>query len=79
MLTLPNTSQTINTTSNGTGVISLTTSSGYARETIDTEEDNETLTATFYEIVHINATTSGRDKGIVIESSRQTLLEYLPP
>src|SRR5919198_738309 len=52
-LTLPNTTQTINTTSNATGVISFTTSSGYAKETTRTE-NGETATLTLYEIVQFN-------------------------
>lgn len=64
ILTLPNTTQTINTSSNGTGVISFTTSSGYAKETITTE-NGETATATFYEIVQFNPAVPGEGKGIV--------------
>jgi predicted lipoprotein with Yx(FWY)xxD motif len=67
MLTLPNTTQTINTTSNGTAIISFATSSGYAKETIRTE-NGETVTATAYEIVHFNnpaAAPEGGGKGIV--------------
>jgi hypothetical protein len=63
-LTLPNTTQTINTTSNGTGVISFMTSSGYAKETIRTQ-DGETATATLYEIVQFNPAAAGEGKGIV--------------
>jgi hypothetical protein len=67
-LTLPNTTQTINTTSNATGVIiSFTTSSGYAKETIRTE-NGETATVTFYEIVQFNPAApggGGGGKGIV--------------
>lgn len=33
-ITLPNSTQAINTTSNGTGIISFATTSGYAKETI---------------------------------------------
>jgi hypothetical protein len=67
VLTLPNTTQTINTTSNGTGLISFSTQSGYARETIRTENGSETATATFYEIVQFNpeASGGGGGKGIV--------------
>jgi hypothetical protein len=65
MLTLPNTTQTINTTSNGTGLISFSTQSGYARETIRTENGSEIATATFYEIVESNPEASGGGKGIV--------------
>src|SRR5215212_6622506 len=50
MLTLPNTTQTINTTHNGTAVLSFTTTSGQGKETIRTE-DGETATATVFEIV----------------------------
>ena len=67
MLTLPNITQTINTTSNGTGIISFATSSGYAKETIRTE-NGETVTATSYEIVQFNnpaAAPEGGGKGIV--------------
>jgi len=64
-LTLPNTTQTINTTSNGTIIISTPTSSGYGKETIMTE-DGETAIATIYEIVQFNpAATGGARKGIV--------------
>jgi hypothetical protein len=67
MLTLPNTTQTINTTHNGTAVISFMTSSGYGKETIRTE-DGETATATLYEIVQFGSPTAsgGEGKGIVI-------------
>jgi hypothetical protein len=65
MLTLPNTTQTINTTHNGTAI---TTSSAYGRETIRTQA-GETVTATVYEIVQFNnpaaATPEGGGKGIV--------------
>jgi hypothetical protein len=64
-LTLPNnTSETINTTSNGSALISFTTQSAQGTETIMTE-DGETATATFYEIVKFNPVTPGA-KGIVI-------------
>jgi hypothetical protein len=49
-LTLPNTTETINTTSNGSSLTSLTTQSAIGTETIMTE-DGETVTATFYEIL----------------------------
>src|ERR671914_347191 len=49
-LTLPNTTETINTTSNGSSITSLTTQSAIGTETIMTE-DGETITATFYEIL----------------------------
>jgi hypothetical protein len=64
MLTLPNTTQTINTTHNSTGVISFITSSGYAKETIRTE-NGETATAAVYEIVQFNPAAPGWGKGIV--------------
>jgi hypothetical protein len=64
MLTLPNTPHIINTTSNGSGLISFTTSSGYAMEIIRTEQ-GETATVTFYEIVQFNPTAAGGGKGIV--------------
>jgi hypothetical protein len=61
-LTLPNTTETINTTSNGTAITSLTTQSAIAKETIMTE-DGETVSATFYEIVGL---TTGGGNGIAI-------------
>ena len=64
-LTLPNTTQTINTTHNGTAVISFMTSSGYAKETIRTE-NGETAAGTVYEIVQFNPAAPGEGKGIVI-------------
>ena len=63
-LTLPNTTQTINTTSNGSALISFMTLSVQGMETIRTQ-DGETATATFYEIDRQPATT-GESKGIVI-------------
>jgi hypothetical protein len=64
-LTLPNTTESIIFTSNGSGLISLTTQSAQAKETIITE-DGETATATFYEIVQFNPATAGEGKGIAI-------------
>jgi hypothetical protein len=64
-LTLPNSTQTINTTSNGTAIISFATSSGFGKETLRTE-DGETATATLYEIVHFNnSAANGGGKGII--------------
>jgi hypothetical protein len=51
-LTLPNTTETINITSNGTALTSLATASAIGTETIMTE-DGETVSATFYEIVEL--------------------------
>jgi hypothetical protein len=65
MLTLPNATHIINTASNGSRLISFTTSSGYAKETIRTEDGSENATATFYEIVQFNPAASGGGKGIV--------------
>jgi hypothetical protein len=65
MLTLPNTTETINTTHNGTAVVSFTTSSAQGKETIRTE-DGETATATVYEIVQFSNPALGDEgKGIV--------------
>jgi hypothetical protein len=63
-LTLPNTTQTINTTSNGSALISFMTLSVQGKETIRTQ-DGETATGTLYEIDRQPATT-GKSKGIVI-------------
>lgn len=66
LLTLPNTTQTINTTFNGTAVVSFATASGQSKETIRTE-DGETATLTAYEIIQFNNPTAlgGEGKGIV--------------
>ena len=63
-LTLPNTSETINITTNGSGIVSLMDQSVYGKETIRTE-DGQTATATFYEIVKLDPTT-GAGKGITM-------------
>jgi hypothetical protein len=63
-LTLPNTTETINTTSNSTSLIEFMTNSGQKKETIRTE-DGETITATSYEIANFNPAT-GEGKGIVM-------------
>jgi hypothetical protein len=51
-LTLPNTTETINITSNGTALTTLATASAIGTETVMTE-DGETVNATFYEIVEL--------------------------
>jgi hypothetical protein len=63
-LTLPNTTETINTTSNGSSITSLTTQSAIGKETIMTE-DGETVTSTFYEILEFPPGTGGAN-GIAI-------------
>ncbi|MBD0328281.1 MAG: hypothetical protein ICV68_17820 [Pyrinomonadaceae bacterium] len=63
-LTLPNTMETINITTNGSGIVSLTEQSVYGKETIRTE-DGQTATSTFYEIVRLDPATGG-GKGITM-------------
>jgi hypothetical protein len=66
-LSLPNTTQTTNTTSNGTAIISFATSSAIAKSTIRAA-NGETATATIYEIVQFTnpaAAPQGGGKGIV--------------
>ncbi len=66
-LTLPNSTQTISTTSNGTAIVSFATSSAFAKSTIRAA-NGETVTATIYEIVQFNnpaAAPLGGGKGIV--------------
>src|ERR687893_2562271 len=63
-LILPNTTETINTTSNGSSVTSLATQSAIGREAIMTE-DGETVTATFYEILEFPPGAGGAN-GITI-------------
>jgi hypothetical protein len=63
-LTLPNTTETINITTNGSGIVSLMDQSVYGKETIRTE-DGQTATSTFYEIVQLDPAT-GEGKGITM-------------
>jgi hypothetical protein len=63
-LTLPNSTEAINTTSNGSALTSLATQSAIGTETIMTE-DGETLTATFYEILEFPPGAGGAN-GIAI-------------
>ena len=81
-LTLPNTTQTINTTSNGTAIISFTTSSGYGKETIRSE-DGDTATATLYEIVQFNPAATevsdGGGKGIITAIFQTNSTDTLAP
>jgi hypothetical protein len=65
-LTLPNTTQTINTTSNGSALVSLATESGQGKMSIRTQNGEETATVTFYEIDRHPDTITGESKGIVI-------------
>jgi hypothetical protein len=64
-MTLPNTTETINFTTNGTALISLMTHSTQATEILITEQ-GETATATFYEILKINPATAGDGKGLTM-------------
>jgi hypothetical protein len=67
-LTLPNSNQTINTTSNATGIISFATYSGIAKASIRAA-NGETATLTAYEIIKFNnpaAAPQGGAKNIVI-------------
>ena len=65
-LSLPNSTQTINTTSNGSAIISFTTISLMGKETIKAA-NGDTATATFYEIDQEPANNStGETRGIVI-------------
>ena len=64
-MTLPNTAETINFTTNGTAVISLLTHSTQAKATIMTEQ-GEIATATFYEILRIDPARAGGGKGLTM-------------
>ena len=67
-LTLPNnnTAARINTSSNGSALVSLMTQFAQGQEIFRTEEDGEAATATFSEIVQVNPATGGQNKAIVI-------------
>jgi cytoskeletal protein RodZ len=64
-LTIPGTAETINYTSNGTGVIALETHSVQAEETLMTEQ-GESATATFYEIAKFDPAAAGEGKGLTM-------------
>jgi len=64
-VTLPNTTETVNFTTNGTAVIALETHSVQAEETLMTEQ-GETATATFYEIAKFDPATPGEGKGLTM-------------
>src|ERR671915_2444892 len=64
-LTLPNTTETISTTSSGSSITSLATQSAIGTEIIMTEDGGETVTATFYEILEFPPGTGGAN-GIAI-------------
>jgi hypothetical protein len=76
-LTLPNTTETINTTSNGSSITSLPTQSAIGKETIMTE-DGETITATFYEILEFPPGAGGAN-GIAIAVLHTNSTDRLAP
>src|ERR671916_2801617 len=76
-LTLPNTTETINTTSNGSSITSLATQSAIGREAIMTE-DGETVTATFYEILEFPPGAGGAN-GISIAVLHTNSTDRLAP
>jgi hypothetical protein len=64
-LTLPDTTETINFTTNGTAIISLITHIAQATETLTTEQ-GETATATVYEIAKFDPATASEGKGLTM-------------
>jgi hypothetical protein len=76
-LTLPNTTETINTTSNGSSITSLTTQSAIGTEIIMTE-DGETVIATFYEILEFPPGAGGAN-GIAIAVLHTNSTDRLAP
>jgi len=77
-LTLPNTTDTINTTSNGSAIISFITQSAQGTETIRTEDDSETATATFYYITRFHPVT-GEGRAIAISVIHTDSTDMLAP
>jgi hypothetical protein len=66
-LILPNTNQTINTTSNGSALVSIATESSQMKLTIKTQDGpEETATITLYIIERHPAGTTGESEGIAI-------------
>ena len=78
MLTLPNTTETINTTSNGSVILSTITQFAQGTETTRTEDGNETATATFSFITRLNPDT-GEGKGIAITTFHTNSTGRLAP
>jgi len=76
-LTLPNTTENINTTSNGSSLTSLATQSAIGTETIMTE-DGETVIATFYEILEFPPGAGGAN-GITIAVFHTNSTDRLAP
>ena len=64
-LILPDTTNAINFTTNGSALISLMTHSTQAKATLMTEQ-GETATAVFYEILEIDPATAGGGKGLTM-------------
>jgi hypothetical protein len=64
-LTLPNTTETINTTSTGSILISLVDSTAIGEQDITTEDGSETATAKFFGIARFNM-EEGTGRGVVI-------------
>jgi hypothetical protein len=66
-LTLSNATQTINTTSNGSALVSIATESSQMKLTIKTQDaEEETATITLYVIERHPAGTTGESEGIAI-------------
>ena len=77
-LTLPNnTTETINTTSNGSALISFMTLSGQGKETFRTE-DGDNATVTFFEPAQFNPAT-GEGKGVVVAVVHTNSTDMLAP
>ena len=76
-LTLPNTTETINTTSNGSSITSLATQTAIGTETIMTQ-DGETVIATFYEILEFPPGAGGAN-GISIAVLHTNSTDRLAP
>jgi hypothetical protein len=64
-LTLPNATETIDFTTNGSALVSLLIHTVQAKETLVTEQ-GETATATFYEIAKFNPARPGEGKGLTM-------------
>ena len=77
-LTLPNTTDTISYTANGTAIISLETHSVQAEETLMTEQ-GETATTTFYEIAKFDPATMGEGKGLTMALIETDSTDTLAP
>ena len=78
MLTLPNATETITTTSTKSGIVSMMDGTFAGKEVLTTEDGSENATATIYEIIRFNM-ESGNGTGIAMALLHTNSTELLAP